>query len=150
MCHKYRFIIATITLLVWSISYTAIGAFGDWQPFVVREDLVALKMEQKKVPPPASVLEGYIPDNKSQSNTITIYDERSKRWNEFQFKSFRLRISRYNDLRIKSFTVPSNNTDNNWELIKSLPGQMGNSSYRETLEAMGKIFAPQLDLGIEF
>jgi len=147
MCYKYRFIMAFITLLVWAIPYPAAGFFLNWRPFIVREDLAPVK----KMRLPAYTFEHYATDNKDRSNAIKVAaEERERRWSEFQFGSFRLRVSRYQDLRLKSDSGRSNNTDGIWKTMKSLPAQLGDSPYRETLETMGKIFAPQLDLGIEF
>jgi hypothetical protein len=147
MCYKYRFIMAFIMLLVWAIPYPAAGFFLNWRPFIVREDLAPVK----KMRAPAYTFEHYATDNKDRSNAIKVAaEERERRWSEFQFGSFRLRVSRYQDLRLKSDSGRSNNTDGIWKTMKSLPAQLGDSPYRETLETMGKIFAPQLDLGIEF
>jgi hypothetical protein len=151
MCNKYRFMIAIITLIVLWIPYTAIGAFWDWQPFIVREDLVASKKIHNIIAPPIYAFEEYTLDNKDQSDTEKVEDSRREiRWGEFQFGSFRLRITRNHDLQLKSDTVRSNNTDGIWETMKSLPTNLGSSPYRKTMETMGKIFTPQLDLGIEF
>lgn len=151
MCHKYRFMIAIITLLVLGSPYPASGSFMDWRPFIVREDLAPVKMVQKTMWLPASAFKKYPTDNKDRSNAIKVEDEgRERKWSEFQFGSFRLRISRYHDLRLQSDPVRPNNADSIWETMKSLPAQLGGSPYHDTLETMGKIFTPQLDLGVEF
>jgi hypothetical protein len=143
--------IAIITLLVLAIPYPASGSFMSWRPFVVRDDLAPVKMIQKTMRPSAAVLEKFTTDNNDSLRAIKGEDEgREKKWSEFQFGSFRLRISRYNDPRLRSDAVQSNNAEGIWATLKSLPAQLGGSPSRETLETMGKIFNPQLDLGIEF
>jgi hypothetical protein len=147
MRHQYRFMIAMITLLVLATPYRAAGFFMNWRPFIVREDLAPVK----KMRVPAYTFEKFTVDNIDRSNALKAAAEESERkWSEFQFGSFRLRISRYQDLRLRSDSSRSNNADGNWETVKSLPALLGNLPYRDNLETMGKIFAPQLDLGIEF
>jgi hypothetical protein len=138
---------AFITLLILATPYPAASFFMNWRPFIVREDLAPVK----KMRLPAYTFEHYATDNKDRSNALIVAAEgRERRWSEFQFGSFRLRVSRYQDLRLKSDSSRSNNAEGIWETMKSLPAQMGDSLYRDNLETMGKIFAPQLDLGIEF
>jgi hypothetical protein len=45
---------------------------------------------------------------------------------------------------------PLGNVDDKINKIKSIPSMFFNSQYRDTLESMGRIFEPQLNLGIEF
>lgn len=136
-----------ITLFILAIPYPVAGFFLNWRPFIVREDLAPVK----KMRLPAYTFEHFATDSKDRSNALKVVAEgRERKWSEFQFGSFRLRISRYQDLRLKSDYGRSSNADGIWETMKSLPAQMGDSPYRETLETMGKIFTPQLDLGIEF
>jgi hypothetical protein len=147
MRHRHRFMIAMITLLVLATPYRAAGFFMNWRPFIVREDLAPVK----KMRVPAYTFKHYVTDSNDRSNTLKAAAEgREIKWSEFQFGSFRLRISRYQDLRLKSDSSRSNNADGIWETVKSLPAQLGNSPYRDNLETMGKIFAPQFDFGIEF
>jgi hypothetical protein len=142
--------IAIITLIVSAIPYPASGSFLSWQPFVVRDDLAPVKMVYKTMRLSASVLEKFTTDNNDPLRAIKEAEGRERKWSEFQFGSFRLRISRYNDLRLRSDAVQSNKADGIWATLKSLPAQLGGPSSRETLETMGKMFTPQLDLGIEF
>jgi hypothetical protein len=151
MSHKYRFIVAIITLLVLTIPSTASGSLLSWRPFVVRNDLAPVKMVYKTMRPSASVFEKFTTDNNDPIRAIKGEDEgRERKWSEFQFGSFRLRISRYNDPRLRSDAVQSNKADGIWATMKSIPAQLASSPSRETLETMGKIFTPHLDLAIEF
>lgn len=143
--------VAMIALLISAIPYPASGVFMNWQPFIVRDDLAPVKIVQKTIRPSASVLEKFTTDNQYSLHTIKGEDEgRERKWSEFQFRSFQFRISRYNDPRPRNDAIQSNNAGGIWATLKSLPAQLGGSSSRENLETMGKIFTPQLDLGIEF
>jgi hypothetical protein len=130
----------------------ASALFLDWRPFIVREDLAPVqKIVRKTMRPSADVLEKFITDGNGPIDAIKRESERRERtWSEFQFGTVRLRISRYTDPRLRSDPGQSNQVDGIWATLKSLPTQLGSSSSRETLETMGKIFTPHLDLGIEF
>ena len=150
MYNKYRSVIA-LMFLVAMTPCPAFGSFMNWRPFIVRTDLTPVKIVRTTIRPPALVFEKFTTDNQYPLRDINgVGEGKGRKWGEFQFGSFRLRISRYQELGAKNDTARSNSADSIWEKMKQLPAQLGDSSPRETLGTMGIIFAPQLDLGIEF
>ena len=128
-----------------------LGSYRTWQPFVVREDLVPLKRGWKNVRFPAYGLKEYVPDSRDLGLSLKLGKEQEeKSWSEFQLGSVRFRFSRYQDFLPPTNSSETNKVDNTWDMVKSLPAQLGSSPNRATLEAMGKIFTPHLNLGIEF
>jgi len=152
MYHYYRlYFAAIVTVLILATPYPAASSFIDWRPFMVREDLALVIVARRTVWPPASAFDKYTSDNQDRSGALKGEDERrEKKWGEFQFGSLRLRISRYSDPRLRSEAVEANKTVGIWDTMKSLPAQLGSLPPRETLETMGKLFTPELNLGIEF
>jgi hypothetical protein len=151
MCHSYRSLLFAAILLVGVMTDPACALFLDWRPFMVRDDLAPVQIARKTMRPSTDVLEKFTTDYNGYIGSTKGEDEsRERTWSEFQFGSIRLRISRYTDPRLRSDPGQSNQVEGIWATLKSLPTQLGSSSSRETLETMGKIFTPHLDLGIEF
>ena len=150
MCTKSRMVIVVL-LLVFITPYSAFGSFMSWRPFIVRADLAPVKSVRTTIRPPALVFEKFTSDNQDPLHAVHGEGKgKERKWGEVQFGSFRLRISRFQDLQLKRDMARSSNTVSIWETIKLLPARLGDSSSRENLETMGRIFTPQLDLGIEF
>jgi hypothetical protein len=153
MPRKKCFNIAILTFLIMALSCPVSASTRDWQPFIVRPDLAPLKSVRQAMRLNAvGAFENVAIDGNKGNGAMRLRGEgREKKWSEFQFGIIRLRFARYQDHRSKSEAVRSNdNADGIWATMKTIPGQFGRTPYRETLETMGKIFTPHLDLGIEF
>ena len=140
-----------MTSLILTNPDPVLGSFRIWRPFVVREDLVPLRRGWKNVLFTAYGLKEYVPDSRDLGLSLKLGKEQEgKSWSEFQLGSVRFRFSRYQDFLPPTNSSETNKADNTWDMVKSLPAQLGSSPNRAALEAMGKIFTPHLNLGIEF
>jgi len=128
------------------------GVAYDWEPFQTRVDL-GLRL-------PSNIPErnGLIfPDEFSSIRDLakeetSVSDVKSERnLDLYRYRRIRLYLSHViidrKDIDIRQ---PLSNVDDKINKIKSVPSMFFNSQYRDTFESMGRIFEPQVNLGIEF
>ncbi len=96
--------------------------------------------------------EKYNWDMMDYKRDVKAVDEKNEsRRSRLQWGRFRLMFSRSQDGRSGGVTPRTmEKGDDIQKMIKSLPSQFRDESYRENLETIGRIFAPQFDLGLEF
>ena len=150
---RLKFLYAVMpALLAFASSCPASGYFLEGRTFHVRADLVLVKSgEQTTARAIRSAIEKYLTDMDNYSGAVKAEDEkREEKRNELQYGSFRLRVSRYRDWPLRNDTARPADERNPWEVMKNFTSSFGSSPDRDTLETMGRIFTPQIDLGIEF
>ena len=149
---KFICLFVILTLCFFAISAYASGNFPGWRPFDVRGELAPAMPERKTASGQSHTVEKYSTDIKKDYGSIIKAEDkkRENKWNEYQFRMFRLRISRYRDLDKQNDDRQSPEEGRLWEMMKSIPSRFGSSSYRDTLEETVRIFEPLFDLGIEF
>ncbi|GEM_PF-719478 len=124
----------------------------DWEPFQTRIDLGL------RVPSDIQERNGLISPDELHSirdlakEETTGSDVRSERnLNLYKYRRIRLYLSHViidrKDIDIRQ---PSSNGDDKINKIKSFSSMFFNSQYRDTFESLGRIFEPQVNLGIEF
>lgn len=152
MHRKFICLSVILTLCFCAILAHASGYFPGWRPFDLRGELAPVMSERKPASGQSYSVEKYSADIKKDYGGIIKAEDKKieKKWNEYQFRMFRLRISHYHDLDKQNDYKQSPEEDRLWEMMKSIPSRFGSSSYRDTLETTVKIFEPQLDFGIEF
>ena len=149
---KFICLFVILTLCFCAMLAHASGYFPGWRPFDLRGELAPAMSKRKPASGQSYSVEKYSADIKKDYGSIIKAEDkkREKKWNEYQFGMFHLRISRYQDLHKQNDDKQSPEEDRLWEMMKSIPSRFGSSSYRDTLETAVKIFEPQFDLGIEF
>jgi hypothetical protein len=131
------------------------GIIHDWEPLRVRIDL--------GLPDSSDIVEQitFFNDNEfskmrdqfegeiGRKNLTDIKDDRYL--NILQYRNVRLYLSSMvKDQVIQDIQHTSGKEIGKFDTIVSLPSLFLNSQYRESLESVGKIFEPQVSLGIEF
>jgi predicted DNA-binding protein len=150
---RLKFLYAVLpSLLVFSSACPAAGFFLPERPFQVRADLVlATSGEQPMARAIRSDIERYLTEMDDYSGAVKPEDEkRQGKRNELQYRSLRLSISRWRDWPVRKDAARLADEKNPWEMMKNFTSGFGSAPDRDTLETMGKIFTPQIDLGIEF
>ncbi|MDO8722098.1 MAG: hypothetical protein Q7J31_07690 [Syntrophales bacterium] len=149
---KFICLSVILTLCFCAMLAHASGYFPGWRPFDLRGELAPAMSKRKPASGQSYSVEKYSADiKKDYGGIIEAEDKKNeKKWNEYQFGIFRLRISRYHDLYKQNDDKQSPEEGRLWEMMKSISSRFGSSSYRDNLETTGRIFEPQLDLGIEF
>ena len=131
------------------------GTVFEWEPFKMRSDLVL----SIPVVAPLENKITFIPDGSSEIRDIrdsylSILDTDRKSetsWNRFNFRYLTLTFSHCAAGQFeRDMTRLFSNEGNKWNTLKSLPATFLRSPYRDTFESIGKIFEPQVNLGIEF
>ena len=152
MCRAFLYGAAILALFCFVPNGHASGHFLESRPFTVRDDLVLEKSKKISVVTVSQeVLERYLAGMRDYGSIVRAEgDKKEKKWDEFQYGSFRLRLSRYKDLKPALDAVRPGSGSGLWETIKSFSSQSGGAPDHDTLEAMGRIFTPEFDLGIEF
>ena len=128
------------------------GVPFDWEPFQTRVDLGL------RVPSDIPEHNGLIFSDEFSSirdlakEETSVSDVRSERnLDLYRYRRIRLYLSHViidrKDIDIRQ---PLSNVDDKINKIKSVPSMFFNSQYRDTFESMGRIFEPQVNLGIEF
>jgi hypothetical protein len=139
-------------LLAFASSCPASGYLLSELPFHVRSDLVLVKSGEKTTARAIrSDIEKYLMEMDNYSGAVKSEDEkREEKRNELHYGSLRLRVSRYRDWLLRNDAARPADERNPWEVMKDFTSRLGSSPNRDTLETMGRIFTPQIDLGIEF
>lgn len=149
-----KFICLSVILILcfFAMLAHASGYFPGWRPFNLRGELAPVMSERKTARGQSYSVEKYSADIKKDYGINSKAEDKisEKKWNEYQFRMFRLRISRYPDLDKQNNDKQSTEEGRLWEMMKSIPSRLGSSSYRDALETTVRIFEPQFDLGIEF
>jgi hypothetical protein len=134
------------------------GAVLEWEPFKMRSDL-ALSIS---VVAPLGNKIIFMPDVFSEildigdfrdSYLSTLDTDRKSEvsWNRFNLRYLTLTFSHCATGQFeRDMTGLFSNEGNKWGTIKSLPATFLHAQYRDTFESIGKIFEPQVNLGIEF
>jgi hypothetical protein len=150
---KMMLMIGMAVLLNASLSEGQVaGTAFDWEPFQVRADL-GLRI-------PFSIPERYglLSDVESSSIRTSIKGEAGspnvksdRSLDIYRYGRMRLYLSRTvlekNNIEVRQPVIDNNDRLN---AIKSLPSLFLDSHYQDTFESIGRIFEPQLNLGIEF
>lgn len=141
-------LLMTMTLL----QEQAFGMAFDWKLFQTRSDLVL--QVPSAIPDRIGLLPtddlssirdvfkegGGAPDFKSDENPAVV------KYGKIKLYLTRLVI----DQRNLDAHQPVDNGSGKFDDVKSLPSMFLNFQYRDTFESIGRIFEPQLNLGIEF
>lgn len=134
------------------------GTVLEWEPFKMRADL-ALSIS---VVAPLENKITFIPDGSSEIRDIGDFrdsylstldtDRKSEaNWNRFNLRYLTLTFSHCATGQFeREMTGLFSNEGNKRDTIKSLPATFLHSPYQDTFESIGKIFEPQVNLGIEF
>lgn len=150
---RLKFLYAVMpVLLAFASSCLASGYFLEGRTFQVRADLVLVKSgEQTTAQAIRADIEKYLIEMDNYSGAVKSEDEkREGKRNELQYGSLRLRVSRYRDWPLRNNIARPADERNPWEVVKDFTSSFGSSPNRDTLETMGRVFTPQIDLGIEF
>ncbi|MEI8173676.1 MAG: hypothetical protein WCH07_09365 [Deltaproteobacteria bacterium] len=144
------FVILLMTMTI--LQEQAFGMAFDWKRFQTRSDLILYvpsAMPGRIGLMPTDELssirdvfkeEGGGPDLKSDENSGI-----------FKYGKIKLYLSSLvMDQRNIDIHQPVDNGSGKFIAVKSLPSMFLNFQYRDTFESIGRIFEPQLNLGIEF
>ena len=138
-------------ILISAINGHSAGLITEWEPFKTKRelDLYAVVVSPDKILfskdeyPKMGIgiaVERGAADRKDDSS-----------WNVFKFRKLSVSLSRTElDQMQKDINQKSGDENEKLNAIKSLPSTFLTSPYRDSLEAIGKIFEPQLNLSIEF
>ena len=138
-------------ILISVINGHSAGLITEWEPFKTKRelDLYAVVVSPDKIlfskdeyPKMGNgiAVERGAADRKDDSS-----------WNVFKFRKLSISLSRTEmDQMQKDINQISGDENEKLNAIKSLPSTFLTSPYRDSLEAIGKIFEPQLNLSIEF
>lgn len=144
------FVILLMTMTI--LQEQAFGMAFDWKRFQARSDLVlyvpSAMPERVRLLPTDELFSirdvfkegGDVPDLKSDENPGI-----------FKYRKIKLYLSSLvMDQRNIDVQHPLDNGIGKFDTVKSLPSMFLNFQYRDTFESIGRIFEPQLNLGIEF
>ncbi len=135
-------------------SIQAHGYDGLEFPFTVRKDLAPKKtMERAELPITSFDLEKYLAATLDYGDSVLKAEpaRKERSWNEIRYGTVHLSVSRYNDEGLPKVAAQSAGDGTFWQGVKSLSTQLSAEGLtRNSLETMGKIFTPQVSLGIEF
>lgn len=128
------------------------GMSFDWEPFQARVDL---KLHAPSGIPgfngPFSSVEHSSIRASIKEETKLSYVKSERNLDIYKHGRMRLYLSHVvvdqNNIEVRK---PITDANEKFNTIKSLPSMFLNSQYRDTFESVGKIFEPQLNLGIEF
>ena len=148
----HRLILLFIIIFFTVSAGRSYGTILEWEPFKIRADLalsipvVPLKDKIIFIPPDefSEIRDSYLftldTDRKSDTN-----------WNRFNFRSLTFTFSHCEVGQFdRNMTRLLGNEQDKWNTIKSLPTIFLHSPYQDTFESIGRIFEPQVNLGIEF
>ena len=127
------------------------GTILEWEPFRVRTDL-ALNIpmvEQENEKNTGSVQDESPGMRDGHLFTLDTNRKEETKWNRFNLPYLTLTFSRCAVGQL-DMTRSLSNGQNKWNTIKSLPSTFLHSPYGDTFESLGKVFEPQVNLGIEF
>ena len=149
-------------LLIISLFFTvnakrSYGTVLEWEPFKMRSDLalsipvVPLENKIAFMPDGSSEIRD-IEDIRNSYLSILDTDKKSEtNWNRFNFRYLTLTLSHCAAGQFdRDMARLFSDEQNKWDTIKSLPATFLHSPYGDTFESIGKIFEPQVNLGIEF
>lgn len=125
------------------------GVIFEWEPYQARTGLglhVVSDIQEHN----GLVLPDQFRD--SAGETISASNMKNERnLNIYRYRNIRVFLSNLvvdrKDIDVRQSLE---NVDDKINKIKSIPSMFLNSQYRDTLESMGRIFEPQVNLGIEF
>jgi hypothetical protein len=149
---KYTWLICFfLFVLVSGVDGNASGMIGVWEPFKAKKELSSYVSGIEDHVIPSSQ------DELAQMDTIISgYPDTADRKYESLPHGLRLHNVTISFSRVMmdqmKIDMRQSTVDENEKLstMKSLPSMFINSSYRDTLESLGKIFEPQVNLSIEF
>jgi hypothetical protein len=128
------------------------GIVFDWEPFQVHSDLgLHFPSDIPEHYGPLSSVE--IPSIRTsiKGETGSLNEKSDRSLDIYRYGRMRLYLSRVvlekNNMELRQ---PVNDANNKLNTIKTLPTMFFNSQYRDTFESVGRVFEPQLNLGIEF
>jgi hypothetical protein len=152
MCRKFLGFSIALALLTFATSADSFYYFLEMRPFHVRPDLAPARLREKGAVFTSSFNVGeYLADREDYNSIIRAIDEKEeKKWNELQWGSLRLRFSRYRDIQLQRDAARAEEKDGLRGRISEFPLRFLDLTNRENLEAMGIIFSPRFDLGLEF
>jgi len=144
----FLILLVTVTIL----HGQAFGMDFDWKRFQTRNDL------RLYVPSAESERIGLLPTDelsairdifKEKGGDLDLKDEELPAI--FKYGKIKLYLSSLvMDQRNIDIHHPLDNGSGKFDAVKSLPTMFLNFQYRDTFESFGRIFEPQLNLGIEF
>jgi hypothetical protein len=150
---RLKFICAVLlSLLAFSSAWPASSFFLPERPFRVRNDLALVKSGEPTTAQAIRLdIEKYLTEMDNYSGAVKPEDEkRQEKRNELQYRSLRLSVSRWRDWPARKDAARLADERNPWDVMKNFTSGFGSATDRDTLETMGRIFTPQIDLGIEF
>ena len=149
---KYSWLMSIVLLLFVSAAdgHTA-GIMTEWEPFKIKSELglhavgggadtiLFSREEMSKMGSAMNI----------ERDTTVRKDDGS--WNVIKFRNVRISFTNTMVEQIQ-IDVKKTSGDGSDKLnsIKSLPATLLSPTYRESIESIGKIFEPQVNLGIEF
>lgn len=145
------FISIFLFVLMNTINGHSAGFIAEWEPFKTKQelDLYAVNVSPNKI---FLSKDNYSnTDNGVDHKLYTVDKKNDSPWNVLKFHGFSITFSRavmdqiHIDMNEKSKTG-----FDKVDAIKSLPSTFINAPYEDTVESIGKIFEPQVNLRIEF
>ena len=129
----------------------ASGMVGSWEPFVAQKELGSLvpgAVDTNMISSPRDEL------MKMDRNSLVGDAEDKKEEGHLNSgKSHRVTIS-FSHVMMEQMKVDirqqTGSENDKLNTLKNLPSTFLNSSYKDTFESLGKVFEPQVNLGIQF
>jgi hypothetical protein len=149
---KYSWLMSIVLILFVSVAngHTA-GIMTEWEPFKIKSELGlhavgggadTILFSREEINKMGSVI--YI-----ERDTIARKDDSS--WNVIKFRNIRISFTHAMVEQIqRDVKKTSGDESDKLSAIKSLPATLLVPTNRESIESLGKIFEPQVNLGIEF
>ena len=149
---KYSWLISIVLLLFISAAngHTA-GIMNEWEPFTIKSELGlhavgvgsdTILFTREEINKMGSAMN-------IERDTMLRKDDSS--WNVIKFRNVRISFTHTMVEQIqRDVKKTSGEGSDKLNSIKSLPATLLAPTHRESIEAIGKIFEPQVNLGIEF
>ena len=145
------FLILLMTMTI--LQEQAFGMAFDWERFQTRSDLIlyvpSAAMPERIALLPADELSSIREVFKEEGGGADLKSDENP--GLFKYRKIKLYLSSLvMDQRNIDVHQPFDNGSGKFNAVKSLPSMFLNFQYRDTFESIGRIFEPQLNLGIEF
>ena len=127
------------------------GFIAEWEPFKTKQELglYAVDVSQDRI---MFTKDNYLKMDNDIEHKLDIMDKKDDRsWNVLKFHRISISFSRAMKDQIQiDMNQKSKDGFDKVDAIKSLPSTFLNAPYEDTVESIGKIFEPQVNLRIEF
>jgi len=140
-----------LAVFIGTANGNASGVIGTWEPFVAQKDLGSFVPTGIDTDMVSSSRDEFMDMDRASLYTDTMDKKEESHVNGLKFRRVTISFSRVMMEQTKvDIRQQTGSEDDKLNTLKNLPSTFLNSSYKDTFESLGKVFEPQVNLGIAF